>query len=79
MTTSGAPPKAPLVFLALLSIVAFAGPFVIFLTLRGGRSPEWPPDRIVEWVALVGVTVMLLVLLTGCLTSGIWARSSTKR
>ena len=68
-----APPKAPLVMLGLLSIAAFAGPFLIYLTIRGGDREVWPPDRPVEWVTLVGVSALVVGLMVGCLTSGKWS------
>ena len=68
------PPKGPLVLLGLLSVATFAGPFGIYWILRGGERPEWPPDRAVEWVALCGVTSMVVGLLAACVTSGIWSR-----
>ena len=74
MMSQKTPPKGPLVLLGLLSVATFAGPFVIYLTLRGGERPEWPPDRAVEWVALCGVIMMVVGLLTACVTSGLWSR-----
>ncbi len=68
-----ASPTGPLVMLGLLSVAAFAGPFLIFLTIRGGEHEAWPPDRPVEWVTLLGVSALVAGLMVGCLTSGKWA------
>ena len=53
--------KLPLVLLACLSVVTFAGPFGLGWVLSGGRERAWPPDRPVEWVAFTG----LILLATG--------------
>ena len=44
---------AALCLLLAMTLVSFGGPFVILVVLRGGTSAEWPPDRPVEWVAVV--------------------------
>lgn len=70
----GKPPVLPLVLLGLMSVACFAGPFLIVLVLRGGRSEGWPPDRPVEWATFVGVTASVAVLMGACLTAGLWGR-----
>lgn len=72
------PPKAPLILLGLLTVVAFAGPFAIVWVLRGGASPIWPPDRAVEWVMFGGTVGLVVVLLTACTTAGLWARRESR-
>ncbi len=67
------PPKGPLVLLGLLTVATTAGPFAIFLAIRGGRSPDWPPDRAVEWWTFGLVTASVVVLMIGCLTAGLWS------
>jgi hypothetical protein len=71
------PPKLPLVLLGLLTVASVAGPFVIFLTVRGGARPEWPPDRPVEWWVTGLICAAVVVLMGACVTSGIWARPKT--
>jgi hypothetical protein len=68
------PPVLPLVLLGLLTLATMVGPFAIFLVVRGGARPEWPPDRPVEWWTLGVVTLGYAALLAACLTSGLWAR-----
>jgi hypothetical protein len=70
-------PRAPLVLLGLLTIATMAGPFVIFLAIRGGPSPDWPPDRPVEWWVFGVVTVAVVILMLGCLTAGRWSQPRT--
>ncbi len=72
-----APPKLPLVMLGLLTALTIMGPLMILAAIVGGPSPHWPPDRAVEWVVVVGVIVAFIVLMTACLTCGIWTRSKT--
>jgi hypothetical protein len=67
------PPTAPLVLLGLLTIVTFIGPFVLFLTIRGGDCPDWPPDRPVEWWVFGLVLATFLALMAACLTARFWA------
>ena len=73
-STVAGPPKGPLVLLGLLSIATMAGPFVIFLVIRGGTRPDWPPDRAVEWWKFGVVFVAVVVLMAGCVTAGGGAR-----
>ena len=56
--------------LGLMTLVTFGGPFLIGRLLRGGPDPDWPPDRPVEWVAVVGVTGIVVVVFVGL--SAIW-------
>jgi hypothetical protein len=71
-------PKLPFVLLGLMSLLTFAGPFAILLTIRGGRRPEWPPDRPVEWWVFGLVTAAVVVLMGACVTVGLWARPRKK-
>jgi hypothetical protein len=67
----------PFVLLGLLTLATLGGPLAIFLTLRGGADPEWPPDRPVEWWMLGGTIGGYLVLLTACVLVGLirWRRT----
>jgi hypothetical protein len=69
------PPRAPLVLLGLLSILTVAGPFVIFLVIRGGDRPDWPPDRPAEWWTFGVVVAAVVGLLAACVTAGMWAKT----
>jgi hypothetical protein len=59
------------VLLGLLTVGTLGGPLAIFLTLKGGARPEWPPDRAVEWWMLGGTIGGYLVLLAACLLVGL--------
>jgi hypothetical protein len=52
--------------LALMTVASFGGPIGIGAVLRGGASPDWPPDRPVEWATLVGVSACVLILMIAC-------------
>jgi hypothetical protein len=68
----------PFVLLGLLTIATLGGPLAIHLTLRGGSSPRWPPDRPVEWWTFGLCTGAVLVLLSSCLLVGLvrWCRTA---
>jgi uncharacterized membrane protein YedE/YeeE len=81
MSTPGPGPellKLPLLMLGLLTLATMGGPFAIFLAIRGGRSPDWPPDRPVEWWVFGVVTAAVVVLMAACLTVGVWSRPRNK-
>jgi hypothetical protein len=65
-------PRLPYVLLAALSLVAFGGPFVIFLVVRGGSSATWPPDRPIEWAVISAILALFLVLFAACVTIRLW-------
>jgi hypothetical protein len=69
------PPRAPLVLLGLMTVASFGGPFVIFVTLQGGASAHWPPDRPVEWWVFGLITGLVAVLMTACLALGLARRT----
>jgi hypothetical protein len=79
MRRPAAPPLSWSLFvlLGLLTLGTVGGPLAIFLTLRGGTDPEWPPDRPVEWWMFGGTIGGYLVLLTACLLVGFirWRRT----
>ena len=64
-------PRGPLILLALMTLVTFLGPLVIWLTLRGGRHRDFPPDRPIEWIALVGIIAAATILMIACLAVGV--------
>jgi hypothetical protein len=51
--------------LAAMTLLSFGGPFLIATIMRGGASPNWPPDRPVEWTVLACVTGLVVVILIG--------------
>jgi heme/copper-type cytochrome/quinol oxidase subunit 3 len=56
-------PRWLIVLFALMTAVAFGGPLAIALVLRGGRNATWPPDRAIEWLALGGISTLVLLLM----------------
>jgi hypothetical protein len=68
---------APFVLLGLLTITTVGGPLLIFLMLKGGERPVWPPDRPLEWWTFGLSIATYLVLQVACLTIGIvrWRRT----
>jgi hypothetical protein len=41
--------RIALLLLGLMSLTTFVAAPALFLVLRGGQSPQWPPDRPIEW------------------------------
>ena len=84
---SQAPAPSRLVFglLAVMTIFTFGGPFVLMLAIRGGEDSKWPPDRPIEWVALILIVSIVCVLLAACLSIRLWlprieaSQSSSKK
>jgi hypothetical protein len=77
---SAAPlPRLPYYLLAAMSLVSFAGPFVIVGVLWGGQSSRWPPDRPIEWIVIGVVLALFLMSFISCLTVRIWQRPSPPR
>ena len=60
-------PRGPFVLLGLMTATTLMGPLGIGLALRGGASPNWPPDRPVEWVVAIGTCAAVAVLMAACL------------
>ena len=60
--------RLPLLILAVMTLLCFAGPLGVWWVLQGGKSEGWPPDRPVEWISLIGssgvVLAMMIVLLS---------------
>jgi hypothetical protein len=59
--------------LSALSLVTFGGPLLIFVSVRGGNSALWPPDRPSEWITIILVLGLFLALFIACLTNGWWS------
>ncbi len=71
-------PRLPYFLLGAMTIVSFGGPFVILMVVRGGPRPEWPPDRVVEWVVIGMVFGLAFSLFTACVTIGWWYPGARK-
>ena len=69
-------PRGPFVLLGLMTATTISGPLLIGLVLKGGPSPTWPPDRAVEWVAVLGTSALVLVLMGLCLSMA-WTTRQT--
>ncbi len=67
----------PFALLGAMSLVTFGGPLVIFVVVRGGASPYWPPDRVIEWITIAVVLVLFAALFLACVWLG--SRESTRR
>jgi hypothetical protein len=63
--------RAPFVLLGLQTIATVGGPIAILLTLRGGASRQWPPDRPVEWWTFGLCTAAVVGLLSASLLVGL--------
>ena len=75
------PSVVPFLLLGLMTVLAFGGPFAIVLAIRGGRRPDWPPDRPLEWWTFGIVTGLFVILMTACLAIGLtqWRRAMAGR
>jgi len=72
---NGAPPRTffwPYFLLAAMTFVTFGGPFLVLVVVQGGTSPNWPPDRAVEWITIVAVLGLFVALFVGCITVSRW-------
>lgn len=67
---SAAVPKTPFVLLGLLTILTVAGPLAISQSIQGGASPNWPPDRPVEWWIFGLCTGVFVAIMGACLAIG---------
>jgi hypothetical protein len=70
-------PRLPYILLAAMTLASFGGPFVILLVLRGGKSARWPPDRLVEWIAIAVVFGLVIALFSACVSLGWWFRPAS--
>jgi uncharacterized membrane protein YedE/YeeE len=64
--------RLPYFLLGAMTFVSFGGPFAVFLVMRGGLRPDWPPDRPVEWIVIGTVIGLAVALFIACLTIGWW-------
>jgi hypothetical protein len=55
--------RLPFLILGVMTVLLFGGPLTFALVLRGGASPNWPPDRPIEWTCLIGLLGMVVVLM----------------
>jgi hypothetical protein len=60
---SRAMPRSLIVLFTLMSVASFGSPLAISLVLKGGSSPDWPPDRPVEWATLIGSSILVVALI----------------
>ena len=73
MNSPSAAKKLPWILIGLMTVFSMVGPFVIFLVFQGGDHQGWPPDRPIEWWTLGLITGLVVVLMTACVTVGIWS------
>jgi hypothetical protein len=52
----------------LMTLVTFGGPVAFGLVLRGGASPDWPPDRPIEWITLGLITLLVVGLMASAIS-----------
>jgi hypothetical protein len=71
--------KLPFLLLALMTLVAFPGPFLIGWVLQGGTRPNWPPDRPVEWLTFLAIVALVAALMLACLALGLLNRRDLRR
>jgi hypothetical protein len=64
----------PYALLAAMTLVSFGGPFLVLVVVWGGKSPNWPPDRLLEWITIAVVLGLFVVLFFACTTMGSWYR-----
>jgi len=60
------PHRLPFAILGAMTTLTFGGPLVIGYVLRGGPSSNWPPDRPIEWVTLLGISGMVVLMMLAC-------------
>ncbi len=53
-----------------MTLASFGGPVLVGFTLWGGDSPNWPPDRPIEWVVVIGTGLTVLILMLAILVIG---------
>lgn len=64
-------PKTLLGLLGAMTLLTFGGPVGFSVVLKGGNSPDWPPDRTVEWVYLIANAGLILGLMIAIVVKGI--------
>ena len=71
-------PRGPFILLGAMTATTVIGPFVIGFVLRGGASPNWPPDRAIEWATVLGISGAVLVFMGACLSLALTTRRFIK-
>ncbi len=71
--------RQAMILLALMTCAAFGGPIGFGVVLRGGPNPGWPPDRAVEWAALVGISGLVLALMVLSIAIGLANQRAVRR
>ncbi len=61
--TPTAVPRRMMIIFGILSVFTLTGPLAIIFVGRGGDHSTWPPDRPIEWIVFVGVTITYTILL----------------
>lgn len=51
------------ILLVVMTAAVLGGPIGFGAILRGGARPDWPPDRPVEWAALLGICGLVVALM----------------
>ena len=77
--TPDRPSRWPYAILAAMTLFSFGGPLAFGAVLRGGVSPNWPPDRAIEWATLIGISGVVIALMMACLSLGLINRKAMKR
>jgi hypothetical protein len=72
MSRNSPVPRVPYILLAAMTLISVGGPFAVYLVIRGGLRPDWPPDRLVEWIVISLVVGAAVALFVACLTIGWW-------
>jgi Na+-driven multidrug efflux pump len=72
MSRNAPVPRLPYFLLGAMTLVSFGGPFAVFLVMRGGLRPDWPPDRLIEWIVVGLVIALAVALFVACLSVGWW-------
>jgi hypothetical protein len=73
------PPRWPWLLFALMTLASFGGPFLIWAVIRGGESPDWPPDRLIEWVVFGGIVSLVVALFLLCVGLALVHRKDLSR
>lgn len=62
----------PLMYMfGAMTLASFGGPALIGVVLWGGASPEWPPDRPIEWITVIGTALVVFGLMVGIIVVGL--------
>ena len=62
----------PLMYMfGAMTLASFGGPALIGVILWGGASPDWPPDRPIEWITVIGTGLVVFGLMVGIVVVGL--------